>query len=131
MFLGVVDAERNRLSAIEAEFKGGDEILQLRQHAAGGAMLISGKLFDADAFRGALPLTLGDLPFGTLGVLGQRVADDLLVRLGEEGGGGFGRAERRDEGEEGEEAEGHGVVPVEPRKPPMVATIRRSAARWR
>ena len=94
-------------------------------------MLIGGKLFDADTFRGALPLTLGDLPFGTLGVLGQRVADDLLVRLGEEGGGGFGRAERRDEGEEGEEAEGHGVVPVEPRKPPMVATIRRSAARWR
>ena len=32
----------------------------------------------------------------------------LVIRLGEEGGGGVGRAERRREGEKGEEAERHG-----------------------
>ena len=66
-----------------------------------------------------------------LGFLGQRVADNFLIWLREQGDGGIGRAERRDESEEGEEAERHGVAPLEPRKPPMVAIIRRSAARSR
>ena len=94
MFLGVIDAQGDRLGAIEAELEGGDEVLELRVHATGGAMLVFGQFFDADAVGVPLPLALGDLPLGGGRFLGQRVGDELLVRLSEQGGRGFGGGER-------------------------------------
>ena len=108
VFLGVIDAQGDGLGAIEAELEGGDEVLELHVHAARGAMHVGREFFDADAVGGSLPLAFGDLPLGGGRFLGEGVGDELLVRLREQGGRGFGGGERRDEGEQGEEAERHG-----------------------
>ena len=91
VFLRVVDAQRDGLGAVQAELEGGDEVAQLLRQPADGAVVVRGDFLDPEAFRRPFPLPFGEFPFGGLAFLEQGVGDQFLVRLGEQGGGGFGR----------------------------------------